>query len=97
MLGTEFYTLSFKTSVAVIMTMSLLGVATTAWITTLGPKYGLRTMALARFAGGWPGAFVFSVLNILTQLAYSVTVSLAGAQALHASMIQGLDLFLCTR
>jgi purine-cytosine permease-like protein len=52
----------------------------------------LRTMALARFAGGWPGAFIFSLLNILTQLAYSVTVALAGAQALHSSMLSILDL-----
>ena len=88
MLGIEFYTLSFKTRIAIIiiMTMSLLDVATTAWITISRPKYDLRTMALTRFAGGWPGVFIFSLLNILTQLACSVTVALAGAQALHTSM-----------
>ncbi|KAH8651253.1 cytosine-purine permease [Xylariales sp. PMI_506] len=84
MLGTEYYTLDFKTSVTIILVMSAFGCATTAWITTLGPKYGLRTMALARFAGGFPGTFIFSILNLLTQIAYSVTTALAGAQALHA-------------
>lgn len=84
MLGSQFFTLSFKSSIAIIYIMSAIGCATTAWIATLGPKYGLRTIALTRFAGGWPGAFIFSLLNIVTQLAYSVTTAIAGAQALHA-------------
>lgn len=41
-------------------------------------------MALTRFTGGIPGTFIFSLLNILTQLSYSVTTALSGAQALHA-------------
>ncbi len=50
---------------------------------------------MLQFAGGWPGTFIFSVLNIATQLAYSVTTALAGAQALHAvngrvSLVVGL-------
>lgn len=68
----------------IVWVMNAFGCATQSWIATLGPRYGLRTMALSRYAGGWPGTFVFSLLNILTQLAYSVTTALAGAQALHA-------------
>lgn len=83
-LAAEYYTLDFKTTMAIVFPMCALGCLTSAWVATLGPKYGLRTMALSRFAGGFYGCFVFSILNILTQLAYTVTVALQAAQALHA-------------
>jgi purine-cytosine permease-like protein len=38
----------------------------------------------SQYAGGWPGTFIFSILNIFVQLAYSITTAIAGAQALHA-------------
>lgn len=48
--------LDFKTTVAVIIPMCALGCCLSAWVATLGPKYGLRTMALSRFAGGVPAS-----------------------------------------
>jgi len=33
---------------ATIWGISIFGCATQAWVATLGPKYGLRTMALSR-------------------------------------------------
>lgn len=69
--------------------MCAFGCCLSAWMATLGPRYGLRTMALSRFTGGIPvrsrlplerattplticrgyqGTFIFSLLNILTQL-----------------------------
>ena len=49
-------------------------------------------MALTRFAGGGPGTFKLSILNILTQLAYPVVVTIAGARAFHASISTRLHL-----
>ncbi|GAA5864415.1 hypothetical protein JCM1840_000488 [Sporobolomyces johnsonii] len=83
-LGSLYYTLDFPTSMAVIWLGTALGCTISATMATLGPKTGLRTMALSRFAGGWPGTAIFSLLNALTQLCYAVTTALAGAQALVA-------------
>ncbi|GAA5906634.1 hypothetical protein JCM5296_000716 [Sporobolomyces johnsonii] len=83
-LGSLYYTLDFPTSMAVIWLGTALGCTVSATMATLGPKTGLRTMALSRFAGGWPGTAIFSLLNALTQLCYAVTTALAGAQALVA-------------
>ncbi|SCZ89419.1 BZ3500_MvSof-1268-A1-R1_Chr9g10404 [Microbotryum saponariae] len=82
-LGSEYFGLDFRTSLAVIWTMAVVGCLATAYVATLGLS-GLRTMALFRFAGGIPGTFICSLLNVLTQLSYSVTNALAGAQAFHA-------------
>ncbi|CEQ42895.1 SPOSA6832_04769 [Sporobolomyces salmonicolor] len=83
-LGSLYYTLDFPTSMAIIWLGTALGCTVSATMATLGPKTGLRTMALSRFAGGWPGTAIFSLLNALTQLCYAVTTALAGAQALVA-------------
>ncbi|GAA5837601.1 hypothetical protein JCM11251_002022 [Rhodosporidiobolus azoricus] len=84
MLGSLYYTLDYRTSMAIIWLGTALGVCVSATMATIGPKTGLRTMAASRFAGGWPGTAIFSILNALCQLCYATTTSLAGAQALRA-------------
>lgn len=52
----QYYTLDYHTSLAVIYCGVALGCCVSATMATIGPKTGLRTMAAARFAGGWPYA-----------------------------------------
>ncbi|GAA5990986.1 hypothetical protein JCM5350_001839 [Sporobolomyces pararoseus] len=83
-LGSLYFTLDFPTSMAVITCGTALGCTVSATTAILGPRYGLRTMALSRFAGGFIGTGIFSVLNALTQIAYAVTAAIVAAQALRA-------------
>ena len=39
----------------------------TAFIATLGPQTGLRTMIITRYSSGYVGCTIYSILNILTQ------------------------------
>ncbi|KAM0789268.1 hypothetical protein ACM66B_000110 [Microbotryomycetes sp. NB124-2] len=82
-LGIQFYTLTFKTSVAVIIPMTALGCLCSAYVATLGPPTGLRTLALTRFAAG-RFTFVLGLINALIQISYGVTTAIAGAQVLRA-------------
>jgi len=84
MLGTEVFGLTFGHTVAVMMIMTFIGGLTTIFLAPFGPKLGLRTMVITRFSGGLPGCFIYSVLNILTQVGYSVTNAILAGQALTA-------------
>ena len=53
------------------MCFGALGAVATAFIATLGPQTGLRTMIIARFSSGYVGGIIYSVLNILTQYVFS--------------------------
>jgi len=41
-------------------------------------------MVISRYAGGFLGTGIFSLLNALTQIAYAVTAAIVAAQALRA-------------
>ncbi|WWC59846.1 uncharacterized protein I303_102408 [Kwoniella dejecticola CBS 10117] len=82
LLAQAYYTLTFHSAVAAIVTFTALGAAFTAFIATLGPKTGLRTMVITRYSVGYVGATIFSFLNILTQLGFSVTAIILGGQTL---------------
>jgi purine-cytosine permease-like protein len=58
-------------AVATILCFGALGGIATAFIATLGPLTGLRTMVITRFSSGYFGGTIYSVLNILTQCGYS--------------------------
>ncbi|TFK56838.1 cytosine-purine permease [Heliocybe sulcata] len=81
-LGQEFYTLSFAHAVATILCFGALGALATAFIATLGPQTGLRTMIITRFSSGYVGGTIYSILNILTQLGFSTTAVILGGQTL---------------
>ncbi|GAA5911571.1 hypothetical protein JCM8208_005680 [Rhodotorula glutinis] len=83
-LGSLYYTLDFKTSLAVIYLGVALGCAVSATMATLGPKTGLRTMAIARFAGGFPGTAFMTLVNAIVQICYSISTAIVGGQALRA-------------
>lgn len=59
---------AYRHAVAATLCFGALGAVATAFIATLGPKTGCRTMIIARFSSGYAGGLIFSVLNILTQV-----------------------------
>ncbi|KAG1813913.1 cytosine-purine permease [Suillus subaureus] len=81
-LAQSVFTLSFGNAVATIVCFGALGGIATAFIATLGPITGLRTMIITRFSSGYFGGTIYSVLNILTQLGFSTTAVILGGQTL---------------
>ncbi|KAJ7816974.1 permease for cytosine/purines, uracil, thiamine, allantoin-domain-containing protein [Mycena olivaceomarginata] len=69
-------------ALATIFCFAALGATVTAFVSTLGPKTGLRTMIITRFSSGYVGCTIYSILNILTQLGFSVTAVILGGQTL---------------
>ncbi|KAG1890799.1 permease for cytosine/purines, uracil, thiamine, allantoin-domain-containing protein [Suillus subluteus] len=76
------FTLSFGHAVATILCFGALGAVATAFVATLGPITGLRTMIITRFSSGYLGCTIYSVLNILTQLGFATTTVILGGQTL---------------
>ncbi|PIL31536.1 transporter [Ganoderma sinense ZZ0214-1] len=81
-LGQAFFFLSLPHTIATILCFGAIGGLATAFISTLGPKTGLRTMIITRFSSGYAGGTIYSILNILTQLGFSVTAVILGGQTL---------------
>ncbi|OAX38115.1 hypothetical protein K503DRAFT_866381 [Rhizopogon vinicolor AM-OR11-026] len=81
-LAQSVFTLSFGNAVATILCFGALGAVATSFIATLGPQTGLRTMVITRFSSGYFGGTIYSILNILTQLGFSVTAVILGGQTL---------------
>jgi NCS1 nucleoside transporter family len=84
LLAQAFYTLTYQHSIATIFGFSAIGSATVAFIATLGPMTGLRTMVISRYAGGYCMGTVFALANILTQLGFSVIAVILGGSLLNS-------------
>ncbi|ORY34574.1 purine-cytosine permease [Naematelia encephala] len=82
LLAQAYYYLSFQSAMAAIVAFTAIGAACTAFIATLGPQTGLRTMVISRYSVGYVGGSIFSILNILTQLGFSATAVILGGQIL---------------
>jgi len=82
MLAQGFYTLTLPHTIATIACFGALGCLLPAFIATLGPKTGLRTMMISRYSAGYVGGTIFAFLNILTQMGFSVTCVVLGGQTL---------------
>ncbi|KAL7418644.1 hypothetical protein Q5752_007103 [Cryptotrichosporon argae] len=82
LLAQAYYLLDFANAMACIVIFTAIGAACCAFIATLGPKTGLRTMVITRYSMGFIGGSIFAVLNILTQLGFSVTAVILGGQTL---------------
>ncbi|KAG6333319.1 hypothetical protein ID866_5767 [Astraeus odoratus] len=92
-LGQYIFTLTFPHVVATILCFALLGAIATAFIATLGPKTGLRTMIITRYSSGYIGCTLYSILNILTQLGFATIAVIIGGQTLASvSSTHGLPL-----
>lgn len=81
-LAQEVFTLTLPHAIAVIFCFGALGAIFTSFIATLGPQTGLRTMIITRYSSGYVGCTIYSILNILTQLGFSVTCVILGGQTL---------------
>ena len=53
-----------RTAIATILCFTALGAFATAFIATLGPQTGLRTMIITRFSSGYVGCTIYSILNM---------------------------------
>ncbi|KAG2188208.1 hypothetical protein INT44_000960 [Umbelopsis vinacea] len=81
-LGQAVFSLTLPHTIATIFCFTALGCITTAFIATLGPQTGCRTMVISRFSFGYAGGVILSIFNILTQLGFSVTCVVLGGQTL---------------
>ncbi|EJD03007.1 uncharacterized protein FOMMEDRAFT_156365 [Fomitiporia mediterranea MF3/22] len=76
------FTLTFPHAVATILCFGALGAAASAFVATLGPKTGMRTMIITRYSSSLIGCTIYSILNILTQLGFATTCLILGGQTL---------------
>jgi len=62
-LATSVFGLGFWDSVAAILIFNVLGTLPMAFLSTLGPKLGLRQMTISRYSFGWVGANIMALFN----------------------------------
>jgi NCS1 nucleoside transporter family len=77
--------LGLSVRIAAIVTGSILGSFCTAYTGTLGPRTGLRQIAISRFSFGFWGAKLCSVLNIIIGIGFSVINVVITGQLLSAA------------
>ncbi len=83
-LATSIFQLGFWDSVAAIMIFNVLGILPVAFLSTLGPKLGLRQMTLSRFSFGWFGAKVMALFNVAACIGWSCVNAIVGGQLVAA-------------
>ncbi|KAJ3018875.1 hypothetical protein HKX48_002581 [Thoreauomyces humboldtii] len=79
-----YFSQSLASAWGTIVGFTALGCLFVACISILGPLTGMRTMVIARYSGGLAGGFVFAILNIVTQIGFSVTCVILGGNMLNA-------------
>ncbi|KII95691.1 hypothetical protein PLICRDRAFT_96749 [Plicaturopsis crispa FD-325 SS-3] len=84
MVGTLDYGLSLRDSSLVILFFAALCTIIPAYLSTLGPKTGLRQMIQARYTFGLYGISVVILLNLATITGFCVIGSVIGGQSLAA-------------
>nr|XP_031864356.1 uncharacterized protein CI109_000269 [Kwoniella shandongensis]KAA5531428.1 hypothetical protein CI109_000269 [Kwoniella shandongensis] len=82
LLAQAYFTLTFQMATTAIVVFTAIGAGCSAFIATLGPKTGLRTMVISRYSMGYVGGSIFALLNIITQLGFSTTAVILGGQTL---------------
>ncbi|KAH7408116.1 NCS1 nucleoside transporter [Phaeosphaeria sp. MPI-PUGE-AT-0046c] len=85
MLGPISFNLSLRDSSLVIFCFSLLATFAPAYLSTLGPKTGMRQMVQARYSFGRFPCIVPIVLNLATLTAFCVIMSVIGGDCLSAA------------
>lgn len=81
-LGPIVFGLGFKDSMTAGIFGLTLGCITAAYASIMGPRSGLRQMALSRFVFGWWPTKAIALLNVITLLGYAVVNSVTGGQIL---------------
>lgn len=83
-LATSVFGLGFWDSVAAIIIFNVLGILPAAFLSTLGPKLGLRQMTISRFSFGWFGAIVMALFNVAACIGWSCVNIIVGGQLVGA-------------
>lgn len=84
MLATTAFSLGFWDSVIAIILFNVLGTLPVAFLSTLGPRLGLRQMTISRFSFGWFGAIVMVFCNIAACVGWSAVNVIVGGQLVAA-------------
>ncbi|KAF7562922.1 hypothetical protein G7046_g1189 [Stylonectria norvegica] len=84
MLGPLAYGLSLRDSALVILFFCLLSTIPPAYLSTFGPKTGMRQMILARYSFGRYLVSIPVVLNLATLTGFVVIICVVGGQCLSA-------------
>ena len=83
-LSTGVFFMGFWDSVAAIIIFNVLGILPVAFLSTLGPKLGLRTMTISRFSFGWVGGSIMAIFNVAACLGWSTVNVIVGGQVVAA-------------
>ncbi|KLO11397.1 NCS cytosine-purine permease [Schizopora paradoxa] len=86
--GPSVYGLSLNDSCLIILFFNLLCSIPPAYLTTWGPKLGLRQMCQARYSFGYYGVIILSVINLATMTGFMILNCILGGQTL-ASVTNG--------
>jgi NCS1 nucleoside transporter family len=76
--------LGFWDSVIAIILFNALGALPVAFLSTLGPKLGLRQMTISRFSFGWSGAIIMAIFNVVACTGWSAVNAIIGGQLVAA-------------
>ena len=83
-LSTSVFFMGFWDSVAAIIIFNVLGILPVAFLSTLGPKTGLRIMTISRFSFGWVGSGIMALFNVAACLGWSTVNVIVGGQVVVA-------------
>ena len=83
-LASVVFGLGFWDSVTAIIVFNVLGILPVAFLSTLGPKLGLRQMTISRFSFGWSGAKVMALFNVAACIGWSCVNAIVGGQLVGA-------------
>ncbi len=83
-LATSVFGLGFWDSVLAIIIFNLLGALPVAFLSTLGPRLGLRQMTISRFSFGWVGSMIMALCNVAACIGWSAVNVIVGGQLVEA-------------
>ncbi|TFK62228.1 cytosine-purine permease [Pluteus cervinus] len=81
-LGPAIFELSFRDAALTILFFNVLCCAFPAYLTTWGPKLGLRQMIASRYSFGYYGVIVPCVLNLIGMFGFCILNAILGGQTL---------------
>src|SRR2546425_4510249 len=83
-LANTVFGLGFWDSLLAIIIFNVLGALPVAFLSTLGPKLGLRQMTISRFSFGWFGSMVMALCNVAACIGWSAVNVIVGGQLVEA-------------
>ncbi len=83
-LAVPVFGLGFWDSVLAILIFNVLGALPVAFLSTLGPRLGLRQMTISRFSFGWWGAILMSIISAAADVGWSTVNVIVGGQLVEA-------------